>query len=620
MTYLEQELGSYVVTSKTKEVIPCSFDGQWIWNLLKPDHSWITPTFYRLLGYSLEEIMNRSETFWKKMFSYNDIERILFKLRSQGESSQYENLIQLQAKDHSVFWAKISGVILYDDENRPMRFIAYLEKRSADQELGNYFDLLRKANGIAKIGSWEVDMVTKNVYWNKVTKEIYEVEEDYECNFADALSFYKDPDSKLRLVQHLQKLSGGKDFDIKLKLETRTGRQKWVRLIGIPVIENNICVRTYGLIQDIDEVTNNYVELSEKEALFRNMFEFAAEGVVQLTLDDHILRVNHRFAVTLGYECKELEGLCMFSLSHPEDVSLTKGIITKLREGSTHHSTFEKRYIHKTGKVIWAMVSISVVHDRQGKPLYILAQIVDITEKKEAEARIARLMEVTRYQHQRLLNFAQIVSHHLRSHTSDMEMILNLMGLEQSLGVNDPYFPLMANVVNNLSNTILDLNDVIVVYNEQEKGGLEYINLQRNINDIVTSFKNDLKEKAPEIVMEVPEHVDILFKNEYLRNVIKELLDNAWKYQSPERPLKLSILFSDIEDYYLLRITDNGIGIDMEFNSDKLFKMYHTFHKQIKGRGIGLFFVKNQLEAMRGKIEVTSKTNVGSTFFVYFKK
>ncbi|MNY01817.1 Alkaline phosphatase synthesis sensor protein PhoR [compost metagenome] len=69
-----------------------------------------------------------------------------------------------------------------------------------------------------------------------------------------------------------------------------------------------------------------------------------------------------------------------------------------------------------------------------------------------------------------------------------------------------------------------------------------------------------------------------------------------------------------------LSIADNGLGIDLKLNRDKIFGMYKTFHNNKDARGIGLFITKNQIEAMGGKVTVESEVNKGTTFKIYFKQ
>jgi len=91
------------------------------------------------------------------------------------------------------------------------------------------------------------------------------------------------------------------------------------------------------------------------------------------------------------------------------------------------------------------------------------------------------------------------------------------------------------------------------------------------------------------------------------------------KYRSEDRALKINVSTKIVGEYAVLSIADNGIGIDLKKNGFKIFGMYKTFHTNKDARGIGLFITKNQVEAINGKIEVTSQENIGTTFKVYFK-
>ena len=96
-------------------------------------------------------------------------------------------------------------------------------------------------------------------------------------------------------------------------------------------------------------------------------------------------------------------------------------------------------------------------------------------------------------------------------------------------------------------------------------------------------------------------------------------MSNAIKFRSPERKLHIELKTTTIDDYICLTIKDNGLGIDMNSSKDKIFMLYQRFHTHIKGKGIGLFMVKTQLDILEGKIEVESEKDKGTTFKVYFK-
>jgi K+-sensing histidine kinase KdpD len=104
----------------------------------------------------------------------------------------------------------------------------------------------------------------------------------------------------------------------------------------------------------------------------------------------------------------------------------------------------------------------------------------------------------------------------------------------------------------------------------------------------------------------------------YLDSILLNIISNAIKYKSDERELVLAIKAKSENGKTLLSIKDNGIGVDLEKNAEKLFGMYQTFHGNKDARGFGLYITKNQIEAMDGAITVTSKVNVGSIFNITF--
>jgi signal transduction histidine kinase len=97
------------------------------------------------------------------------------------------------------------------------------------------------------------------------------------------------------------------------------------------------------------------------------------------------------------------------------------------------------------------------------------------------------------------------------------------------------------------------------------------------------------------------------------------LICNAIKYRHPGRNPVIRIRSEVKGNYFNLSIQDNGLGMDMALYKDKLFTLYRRFHLHIEGKGMGLYLVKNQITAMGGKIDVESKPNEGTTFYLSFK-
>src|SRR5690606_28851856 len=107
---------------------------------------------------------------------------------------------------------------------------------------------------------------------------------------------------------------------------------------------------------------------------------------------------------------------------------------------------------------------------------------------------------------------------------------------------------------------------------------------------------------------------------QYVESILYNLMSNSLKYRHPDRIPEINIEASDEEGFMVLRHTDNGLGIDLEQNKTKLFNLYKRFHFHVEGKGLGLYLVKAQIEALGGKVRVESKRNDGSSFILYFKR
>jgi signal transduction histidine kinase len=108
------------------------------------------------------------------------------------------------------------------------------------------------------------------------------------------------------------------------------------------------------------------------------------------------------------------------------------------------------------------------------------------------------------------------------------------------------------------------------------------------------------------------------FPRKNIRSILQNLISNAIKYRSPDRDPIIKIRTEKINDYILLQISDNGMGIKEE-DKFKVLEMYHRLHGNIEGTGVGLGIVGKIVNNNGGKIEIESELGKGSTFRIYLK-
>src|SRR5215204_2146498 len=141
-------------------------------------------------------------------------------------------------------------------------------------------------------------------------------------------------------------------------------------------------------IQDVTERKKFESALRESEQRFRGSFESAATGMALVGTDGRFLRVNRSLCEILGYPERELLGKTFQDITHPEDLDADLDQVRRMLDGEIRTYQMEKRYFHKEGQVVWALLSVSMVHDEEGEPLYFVSQIQDISERKVLEERL----------------------------------------------------------------------------------------------------------------------------------------------------------------------------------------------------------------------------------------
>src|SRR5262249_40934337 len=136
--------------------------------------------------------------------------------------------------------------------------------------------------------------------------------------------------------------------------------------------------------------------LQRSEEQFRSTFTHAAIGMALVALDGRFLKVNSALCALIGYGEAELLALTFQEITHPDDVDDDVRQLRRLLEGEISSYQMEQRYLRKDGGVAWIWLSGSIVRDERGVPLHYIAQIEDITVRKEVEAALAHERDMLR--------------------------------------------------------------------------------------------------------------------------------------------------------------------------------------------------------------------------------
>jgi signal transduction histidine kinase len=198
-------------------------------------------------------------------------------------------------------------------------------------------------------------------------------------------------------------------------------------------------------------------------------------------------------------------------------------------------------------------------------------------------------------------------------------MLLDFLSAETDEKEKQKIIEMLTMASDNLLETLENLNEVVSIStNVSEKK--KPVKLNEKIASVSQSLATFLKKNNAKIINQVTDDIQVTVVPAYLESILMNFITNAVKYKHPDRSPQITLETRKADNYTILSITDNGLGIDLEKHGDKLFGMYKTFHDNSEAKGIGLYITKNHIEAMEGKITTNSEVGKGTTFNIYFNE
>jgi diguanylate cyclase (GGDEF)-like protein/PAS domain S-box-containing protein len=175
---------------------------------------------------------------------------------------------------------------------------------------------------------------------------------------------------------------------LELSAVRRNGTQFPVEL-SFSTLETSHGTRFNVFVHDISERRSSEHALQEANQRFRSAFDDAAIGMAIVSPEGRWLRANRALSELTGYPQDQLVGMGFADITHPDDLPKDIHALQEMIDGQRDRFQTEKRYFHAEGHVIWCWLSTTIVRDSEGKPMYLLSQMQDISERKATEERLA---------------------------------------------------------------------------------------------------------------------------------------------------------------------------------------------------------------------------------------
>ncbi|MEG4966304.1 PAS domain S-box protein [Microcoleus sp. B6-A1] len=366
--------------------------GVWDWNL-ETDEIYIAPSLKALLGYQDAEIPNRMEN-WASHVHPDDrvaVEEAV-KAYLEGVTESYEVEHRMLRKDGSTCWILARGSAIRSADGKACRLtgtdtditdrkLTEEKLQKSEAELLALFNamtdivLVFDASGrYLKIAPTAPELLYKPAP-EVLGKTLAEIFPEAEANFA---------------LNHIrQTLASGETHRVEYRMEI--GCQLFWFDASISPLELD---RVMWVARDITARKHAEAALQKSEEKFRNLFDDAPIALGLASVRDYrTIKVNEAHRQMLGYSDSELATMTFTELTHPEDVQADVEQVKQLVEGNISRFQMEKRLIKKNGELMWANLTVTLIRDREAIPLYSMAAIEDISDRKRAEMELQQLKE-----------------------------------------------------------------------------------------------------------------------------------------------------------------------------------------------------------------------------------
>ena len=435
-------------------------------------------------------------------------------------------------------------------------------------------------------------------------------------NFSD---LYHPSDRERVRIEIEHAVEENRNFSLEYRLKHIEETWRYVKEDGMPVLQDDGSITLEGFIIDITAQKNAERELLKVAKENYRLFNTSVNLNAISGFDGYFRKLSPAWEPLLGWTELELKSKPSFEFVHPEDVEATKDMMKSIAEGNDFHN-FENRYRCKDGSYRWLLWSSAT--DVKNQQMY--ASAIDITERKKSEEEVLRskqsletLAIKLQEQNRQLDEFAHIISHNLRSPVGNIKALIGLLDGNSSLMDYQQIFEKIKTVSSNLGETMNELMETLKVKTDTDIPRVE-IRFKEIFDKVIQSLEGELIQRSASITFDFNDAPKIYYSKAYLESIFQNLLSNALKYSSTKRKPEIKVTTANIDTGIELRVQDNGLGIDMAKYGQKLFGLHKTFHVHKDAKGVGLFLVKTQVEALGGPIAAESEIDRGTTFIIRF--
>ena len=451
-------------------------EGWWDWDL-QNNIVFYSPKWWNNIGYNNNELVN-IPNYWEKIVHPNDLERVqnIFNESLISNKKTYEIEYRAKHKEGHFVFMFSRGYFLRDDSGKAIRVsgsdMDLTERKQSENLLLENQRKLQIAQKLAFLGNYELNIINFKFQASQTIFDILGIDENFIKSIDDFIKLVHldDKDKALNYYKNskFEDVNSTCEFRI---INNKTGQIRWLSdFSNIEFNENGEAYRIIGAIQDITARKNIEFDIQKNETKYSSLIENMELGILEVDNNEIITKAYPKFCELVGYNENELIGKNAIEIFVPvkkiKDFHSTTG---DRKKGFS--SAYEIQILHKTGEIIDVLVSGTPLFDDQGNVIGSIGIHYNISERKVTESNLKKSFDLVTERNNSLLNFSNVFSLNLSSHTSRISNLISSLKKSTSDAEKHEIIEQLNAVSGLLIETLSDLKDDI--------------SLQKNIKSVI---------------------------------------------------------------------------------------------------------------------------------------
>lgn len=583
----------------------------------------VNESFCLVSGYTREELIGHPHKLMGSGHHGEEFWREMWQTISGGESWNGE--VCNRAKDGSLYWVKTTVVPLKDAQGRIERYLSIrsdiTEAKHNQQHLADMAERYQLAIDGGSDGLWDWFNVNDHKMW--WSPQLYRMLGYAPDEFPAGLEAFEDllhPDYKRKVLGTIEgALRRTKPLDMTYPLRTRSGDYRWVRCRGKTFFDDDgFATRMAGSVQDIHDRHLAEEVIQKHSEQLSAIFSLSPDGFVSFGADGHVNYASAAYSELTGLSAEtvlcldEAEFLAQLfaRCAHPPELRSLDELMVRPNEADPMSWTSRHRLVLQMKSPAGRMLALSL-YETQGDTVSRLLLVRDVTH----EAEVDRMKNA----------FLSMAAHELRTPMASIYGFIELM-LTRDLKP-EKQKDLLSKVYRQCEVMISIINELLDLARIESQRGADFecrqLDLLELVDGVVGDFKTPADRDAP--IMERPQQAILVSADQQkMCQAFLNVLSNAYKYSPQGGAVRVSFPMAVDDDGHHwagVRVVDQGIGM----TQDQLAHMGERFFRadksgNIPGTGLGVSIVKEIMELMGGRLDVSSELGKGTTMTLWLPK